>query len=76
MPGRQQLKIWEDTDGQVDIMVAGVGTGGTITGVAGNQTTEARVSSVAVEPANSPVLAGDVQYTKSGHAGFIPKSSS
>ncbi|MBW4616566.1 MAG: cysteine synthase A [Desmonostoc vinosum HA7617-LM4] len=52
-------EIWADTDGQVDILVAGVGTGGTITGVA--EVIKARKPSfqaIAVEPNNSPVLAG------------------
>ncbi|MEH1844420.1 MAG: cysteine synthase A [Nostoc sp.] len=69
-------EIWDDTDGQVDILVAGVGTGGTITGVA--EVIKKRKPSfqaIAVEPSNSPVLAGG----KSGPhkiqgigAGFIP----
>ncbi|MFM7366634.1 MAG: cysteine synthase A, partial [Sphaerospermopsis kisseleviana] len=53
------LEIWEDTDGQVDMIVAGVGTGGTITGVA--EVLKAKKPSfqaIAVEPANSPVLSG------------------
>lgn len=52
-------EIWEDTDGKVDILVAGVGTGGTITGVA--QCIKAKkpdFKAVAVEPAASPVLSG------------------
>ncbi len=52
-------EIWDDTDGQVDILVAGVGTGGTITGV--SQIIKGRKPSfqaIAVEPSNSPVLAG------------------
>jgi len=51
-------EIWDDTDGKVDIFVAGVGTGGTITGVARyfKQTRGKNVTSVAVEPAASPVL--------------------
>jgi cysteine synthase A len=52
-------EIWSDTDGQVDILVAGVGTGGTITGVA--EVIKQRKPSfqaVAVEPSNSPVLTG------------------
>lgn len=57
------LELWEDTDGQIDIFVAGVGTGGTVTGV-GEVLKERRPSLqvVAVEPADSPVLSG-------GHAG-------
>ncbi|RME70108.1 MAG: pyridoxal-phosphate dependent enzyme, partial [Chloroflexi bacterium] len=69
-------EIWRDTDGQVDILVAGVGTGGTITGVA--EVIKARKPSfraVAVEPDASPVLSGG---QKGPHpiqgigAGFIP----
>jgi cysteine synthase A len=70
-------EIWADTDGKIDFLVAGVGTGGTITGVA--EVIKQRKPSfrtVAVEPANSPVLSGG----KSGAhkiqgigAGFIPE---
>ena len=70
-------EIWEDTEGKVDFLVAGVGTGGTITGVA--EVIKPRKSSfraIAVEPARSPVLSGG----KSGAhkiqgigAGFIPE---
>jgi cysteine synthase len=51
-------EIWDDTDGQVDIFVSGVGTGGTITGVSRyfKHTRNKPILSVAVEPANSPVL--------------------
>jgi cysteine synthase len=71
------LEIWEDTDGQVDIVVAGVGTGGTITGVA--EVIKARKSSfkaIAVEPANSPVLSGGrpgSHKIQGIGAGFIPQ---
>ncbi|MBF0424508.1 MAG: cysteine synthase A [Magnetococcales bacterium] len=51
-------EIWQDTDGQVDILVSGVGTGGTITGVSRyfKQKRGKKITSVAVEPINSPVL--------------------
>lgn len=71
------VEIWEDTDGQVDIMVAGVGTGGTLTGVA--EVIKARKPSfqtIAVEPANSPVLAGGrpgPHKIQGIGAGFIPQ---
>jgi cysteine synthase A len=70
-------EIWNDTDGMVDIVVAGVGTGGTITGVA--QALKPRKSSlraVAVEPAGSPVLSGGARgpHTIQGiGAGFVPQ---
>jgi cysteine synthase len=59
-------EIWEDTDGQIDIFVSGVGTGGTITGVSRffKKTKGAKVVSVAVEPAASPVLT----QTRAGEA--------
>ena len=69
-------EIWRDTEGQVDILIAGVGTGGTITGVA--QVIKSRKPSfkaIAVEPTDSPVLSGG---QKGPHkiqgigAGFVP----
>ena len=52
-------EIWEDTDGKVDIVVAGVGTGGTITGIAQFiKPQKPEFKAVAVEPASSPVLSG------------------
>jgi cysteine synthase A len=69
-------EIWQDTDGNVDILVAGVGTGGTITGVA--EVIKARKPSfkaVAVEPADSPVLSGGKpgpHRIQGIGAGFVP----
>ena len=70
-------EIWRDTDGQADVLVAGVGTGGTITGVADAiKSRKPSFRAVAVEPARSPVLSGG----KAGPhaiqgigAGFVPK---
>ena len=70
-------EIWADTDGQVDMLVAGVGTGGTITGVA--EVLKQRKSSfraIAVEPVNSPVLSGGrpgSHKIQGIGAGFIPE---
>ena len=69
-------EIWRDTDGQVDILVAGVGTGGTITGVA--EVIKARKPSfqaIAVEPTDSPVLSGGqpgAHKIQDIGAGFVP----
>ena len=70
-------EIWEDTDGEVDIFVAGVGTGGTVTGVGEYlRSQKASVKVVAVEPADSPVLskgtAGSHKIQGIG-AGFVPE---
>lgn len=53
-------EIWNDTDGAIDVLVSGVGTGGTITGVSRyiKEVCKKAIESVAVEPANSPVLSG------------------
>ncbi len=75
-------EIWDDTDGAIDVFVAGVGTGGTITGVSRFIKEKKAILSVAVEPARSPVLAQhrDGRKTRPGYtaiqgigAGFVPE---
>jgi cysteine synthase len=69
-------EIWTDTDGEVDILIAGVGTGGTITGIA--EVLKQRKPSfqaIAVEPSNSPVLSGGAAGSHKIQgigAGFVP----
>jgi len=78
-------EIWDDTDGQVDVLVSGVGTGGTITGVSRyfKKVREKQILSVAVEPVNSPVISQRLagQPLRPGPhkiqgigAGFIPNT--
>ena len=78
-------EIWDDCDGEIDVLVAGVGTGGTITGVSRyiKQEKGKNITSVAVEPSHSPVITQTMngEEVKSGPhkiqgigAGFIPKN--
>ncbi len=69
-------EIWEQTEGLVDILVAGVGTGGTLTGTAGFLRERTKLKTVAVEPAGSPVLSGGEpgpHKIQGIGAGFVPE---
>ncbi len=78
-------EIWKDTDGQIDILVAGVGTGGTITGISRyiKNTQGKAITTVAVEPVDSPVITqtlNNEEVKPAPHkiqgigAGFVPKN--
>lgn len=69
-------ELWSDTDGQIDAVIAGVGTGGTITGIADViKSRKPEFKAIAVEPANSPVLSGGrpgAHKIQGIGAGFVP----
>ncbi|USR91820.1 cysteine synthase A [Phormidium yuhuli AB48] len=70
-------EIWQDTDGHVDILISGVGTGGTITGIAQNlKPRKPQFQAIAVEPCNSPILSGGnpgPHKIQGIGAGFVPE---
>lgn len=72
------VEIWEDTAGEVDVLVAGVGTGGTVSGTGAYlKTQKASVRVVAVEPSDSPVLSGGqpgAHKIQGIGAGFVPET--
>lgn len=71
-------EIWQDTDGKVDVFIAGVGTGGTLSGVGeGLKSYNPQIEIVAVEPDTSAVLSGDkpgMHKIQGIGAGFVPKT--
>ena len=72
------VEIWEDTAGEVDVLVAGVGTGGTVSGTGAYlKTQKASVRVIAVEPSDSPVLSGGqpgAHKIQGIGAGFVPET--